>query len=123
VNAHLYRQVGGEVEQIDPARLDPLAAALQAAPVAVDALLGTGLSGSLRPPYPALIEAVNAHARLVVAADIPSGLHSDTGEVLGAAVRAARTVTFAAAKQGFFRGDGPAHVGALTVAHIGLPLR
>jgi NAD(P)H-hydrate epimerase len=121
VNAHLYRQVDGEFEEIDPARLAPLVAALQKAPVTVDALLGTGLSGSLRPPYPALIEAVNAHARLVVAADTPSGLHSDTGEALGAAVRAARTVTFAAAKQGFFRGDGPAHVGRLTVAHIGVP--
>jgi NAD(P)H-hydrate epimerase len=87
----------------------------------VDALLGTGLSGEVREPSQSLIERLNASGRPVLAIDIPSGLCADSGRVLGVAVKAARTATFAAAKRGFFLGDGPARVGQLDVVDIGAP--
>ncbi len=102
----------------DPASLRARAAA---ADLVVDGLLGTGLQGEVREPFRTAIEAINASRTPVLALDIPSGLHGDTGAVLGAAVRAAATVTFAALKHGLVQGDGPAHAGTLTLADIGAP--
>ena len=66
----------------------------QAGDVVVDALLGTGLAGSVRPGQARAIAWMNASARPVLALDIPSGLCSDTGNPLGSAVRATRTISF-----------------------------
>ena len=87
----------------------------------VDALLGTGLTGDVREPLRSLIEAVNASGRPVLAADIPSGLDCDTGAPLGVAVRATRTVTFAAVKVGFSTPQGIEHCGPVTLVDIGAP--
>lgn len=87
----------------------------------IDALHGTGLARPLEGAARAWVEAMNAAAGPKLAVDIPSGLHGDTGEVLGAAVRADVTVTFVAPKQGMLRGAGPAHCGRIVVAALGLP--
>ncbi|NQX88776.1 MAG: NAD(P)H-hydrate dehydratase [Halioglobus sp.] len=89
--------------------------------VIVDALLGTGLSGVVRADCGAAIEEINGSGLPVLAADIPSGLCSDTGKVLGAAVRADITVTFIGMKRGFFTLDAPDHIGALQFADLGVP--
>jgi NAD(P)H-hydrate epimerase len=70
------------------------------ADVIVDALLGTGLRSDVISVYREAIDLVNASGRPVVSVDIPSGIHATTGRVLGAAVRAYITVTFACAKLG-----------------------
>ena len=88
----------------------------------VDALLGTGLSGDVREPYLSLIRLINAGDKPVLSVDIPSGLDANTGKVLRAAVRAARTATFVLPKLGFTRGEGPKHVGEVTVVDIGVPV-
>ncbi|WP_347928739.1 NAD(P)H-hydrate dehydratase [Pseudomonas helvetica] len=81
--------------------------------VVLDALLGTGLSGEVREPYVAAIEAINACGLPVAAVDIPSGLCADTGRVLGVAVRADLTVTYIGLKLGLFTGDAADQVGEL----------
>jgi NAD(P)H-hydrate epimerase len=81
--------------------------------VVLDALLGTGLNGDVRPPYVAAIEAINASGLPVVAVDIPSGLSADTGRTLGAAVCADLTVTFIGLKIGQFTGDAADLMGEL----------
>lgn len=91
------------------------------APVIVDALLGTGLGSDVRGLYRALLELANASAGRRVAVDVPSGVHSDDGRVLGAAFRADVTVTFAAAKLGLLLHPGAEHAGAVVVADIGIP--
>src|SRR5262249_35784914 len=73
---------------------------LDAAEWLVDALFGTGLSGSIRPPLDGVIQAINASPARVLAIDLPSGLDANTGEPLGAAVQADHTVTFVAPKVG-----------------------
>jgi len=98
-----------------------LAELLPRAALVVDALLGTGLSGRVRGAIERAIELVNAAGRRVLAVDIPSGLDANTGEVLGCAIRAERTVTFGFPKAGFFRANGPALAGELAVADISLP--
>lgn len=86
--------------------------ALPAADLVIDAALGTGASRPHHAPDPG--------AALVLAVDIPSGIHGDTGEAIGSPMRADLTVTFAAMKPGLLLGDGPAHTGAIRIADIGL---
>ena len=88
--------------------------------VIVDALLGIGLRDAPREDAARMIELMNASRRPVVAVDVPSGVNASTGEVPGAAVRAAVTVTFGAAKVGLAVAPGRFHAGSVHVAPIGL---
>jgi hydroxyethylthiazole kinase-like uncharacterized protein yjeF len=81
--------------------------------IVVDALLGTGVDGEVRSPYAEAIAAINDSGLPVLAVDIPSGLSSDTGQILGCAVKAELTVTFIGLKFGLFTGQAPDIVGAL----------
>ncbi len=94
---------------------------LEGAALVIDALLGTGLCGEVTGLYAALIAAVNGSKVPVVSVDVPSGLNADTGEPLGAAVRAARTVTFQYRKRGFANRSAREFLGELVVADIGIP--
>jgi hydroxyethylthiazole kinase-like uncharacterized protein yjeF len=95
---------------------------LNDAAVIVDAILGTGFSGSPREPASGAIAAINAAAgAVVVACDVPSGVDGSTGEVAGDAVFASATVTFHAAKPGLWIAPGKAHAGRVTVIDIGIP--
>jgi len=89
--------------------------------VIVDALLGTGARGEVQGVYREAIEAANRSGKPVVAVDIPSGIDCDTGEVLGCAIRAVRTVTFGLPKPFLFQGEGIERSGKWSVADIGFP--
>jgi NAD(P)H-hydrate epimerase len=95
--------------------------AIAAAAVLVDALLGTGFAGEPHGPTAAAIDALNASAAPVVAVDVPSGVDASTGVVVGAAVRAAVTVTFHAAKPGLWIRPGKAYAGEVHTTDIGIP--
>ena len=84
-------------------------------------MLGTGLNSDVSGIYREAVELINAAGRPVVAVDIPSGIHGSSGRVLGCAVRATVTVTFAAAKVGHVLYPGADHTGRLVVADIGIP--
>lgn len=79
--------------------------------VIVDALLGTGFAGEVSVDYAQAIKAMNQSGAGILALDIPSGLHADTGMASGACVHADVTVTFIALKQGLFTGQGPHYCG------------
>jgi NAD(P)H-hydrate epimerase len=98
-----------------------IAQELSHAEVIVDALLGTGTRGTVREPYLAAIEAINASARRVLAVDLPSGMDCDTGAPLGACVRATWTMTFVARKVGFDAPQAAQFTGEVHVAPIGVP--
>jgi len=87
----------------------------------VDALLGTGIDRKLSGSFGAAVESINGAARPVLALDIPSGLHADTGRVMGDAVRADLTVSFIGLKLGLFTGRGPSHAGQVACADLGVP--
>jgi len=87
----------------------------------VDALFGTGLSGQLDGKYRQLIESINSQRCPIVAVDIPSGLDCDSGQPLGAAIRATYTVTFVAVKKGFtVAANTSDYTGEIFVASIGV---
>ena len=86
----------------------------------VDGLFGIGLAREVAGEHAALVDYANRARCPVLALDIPSGLHSDTGRVLGRAVRATHTVTFIALKPGLLTLEGPDHCGEIEVADLGL---
>ncbi len=92
-----------------------------AADVLVDALLGTGLDRDVEGPMAGLIDAVNAAGLPVLAVDIPSGLHADTGAIMGRAVHADLTVSFIGLKTGLFTGEGPARCGRVSFDALAVP--
>ncbi len=89
--------------------------------VIVDGLLGSGLDRDLEGDFLAAVNAVNGAGRPVLALDIPTGLHADSGLPLGAAVRADLTVTFVGLKQGLFLGAGADYRGSLEFSGLGIP--
>ncbi|MHB1451088.1 MAG: NAD(P)H-hydrate dehydratase [Coriobacteriia bacterium] len=93
---------------------------LARATVIVDAIFGFGLHGMVREPYGAWIRRINDAAAVVVSADVPSGVDSDTGEVAGETVDADVTVTFSAVKPGVLIGRGAACAGDIVVADLGI---
>jgi NAD(P)H-hydrate epimerase len=122
VNLAIAQKMGIPVfEHATPDDRERMARDVAWAALFVDALLGTGLRGEVREPYSTLISFLNNRRAPILAIDIPSGLDCDTGEILGKAVRARRTVTFGAPKVGFSRGQGPETTGAVTVVDISIP--
>ena len=102
-----------------PVQLSEAAWAGQAA--LVDAVLGTGFQGVPRDAAAAAIDALNRADASVVSVDVPSGVDASTGVVSGAAVHAALTVTFHAAKPGLWIRPGKAHAGVVQTLDIGIP--
>lgn len=87
----------------------------------VDAILGTGISGSVRDGAFEIIRLINENARYILSVDIPSGINSDSGEICGICVNADKTVTFAAYKIGMFSYPAADAVGEVIVAPISMP--
>ena len=87
----------------------------------VDALLGTGLSKTVRGPLSDIIKKTNRLSCPVMAVDLPSGISSDTGRVMGTAMKADVTVTFGLPKRGHLIYPGAEYTGQLCIEDIGFP--
>lgn len=122
INLTIVEKAGVPLSEVaDGAGLSALLAQWSDAVVLVDALYGTGLRGALREPGLSLVQALDAAPQPKVAVDIPSGLDCDSGQPLGAAVKAARTVTFVAEKAGFEAEGAAEYTGPVDVVGIGCP--
>ena len=120
VNLEVVMKMGLELVEIsEETHLDRLN--LSGADLVIDAILGTGLGSEVRGLYRDVIEAINRCGAPVMSVDLPSGLDSDTGRVLGTAVRADLTVTFGLPKVGLLLGRGEDLTGRLEVVDIGIP--
>ncbi len=111
-----WRDANGSQTPCPAVLLEPL-------DVIVDALLGTGLSGPLRPEHAQAIRAMNRHPAEVLSVDIPSGLNADTGAASEVTVSASHTVSFIAHKQGLHSGEarrfrGQLHLDDLKVGRV-----
>lgn len=87
----------------------------------VDGILGSGLERDVGGEFARVVAALNAHVAPVMALDVPTGIHGDTGAVLGCAVRADLTVTFVGLKAGLFLGEAPHYRGELRFAGLAIP--
>lgn len=95
------------------------AAQLRAADLIVDALFGIGLTRPLTGAAAGLVDAINDSGVPVLAADVPSGIHADTGAVTGAAIRATRSLCLLVRKTGLFTGAAPDHAGVVDFDDLG----
>lgn len=102
--------------QVAPLALD----LLDGRPWVIDALFGAGLARPIDGIAGGLIDRINDEALPTLAVDVPSGLHGDTGEVLGRAPFAQRTVTFFRGKPGHYLLEGLRRCGVLEIADIGI---
>jgi len=87
--------------------------------IVIDAMFGIGLKREVEEPFRSVIHAVNLSEKKVVSIDVPSGIHADTGRILGEAIKADLCVTFVAAKLGFKKANS--HTGRVIVRDISVP--
>lgn len=115
-------EAGGKLEEFDP--LDRLCRVwMSDCDGVMDALFGVGLNREVGGDFKTAIQWINriGYRVPVVSCDIPSGIHADTGELLGAAVKATATVTFSCGKPGLYLNQGRPHAGEVHIADIGIP--
>jgi hydroxyethylthiazole kinase-like uncharacterized protein yjeF len=86
--------------------------------VLVDALLGTGVTGEVKPAFQTVIQQINQTDIPVLSIDLPSGMQANTGQALPICIKADVTVTFVATKPGLVSGIGKAFCGKLTFADL-----
>jgi len=109
--------------RLEPAELQDAASRFD---LIIDGILGIGASadpalrGTAREAVGMLLPAVRAGRTLVIAVDVPSGLHPDDGSADDVVLPATTTVTFGAVKAGLVRGSGPALTGEVILVRIGL---
>lgn len=102
-------------------RAEPYAGLPPRTDLIIDALLGTGLERPVTGAFAAAVAAANGARVPVLAIDLPSGLHADSGRVLGCALRADATISFIGLKQGLFTGAGPELAGAVHFDALSVP--
>jgi len=123
INLDIIEKMGLRIEQLDVTDdklLAKVADFADGCDMLVDGLFGTGLTGRLSDEYVRLIEGINSLGLPIIAVDIPSGLDCDTGRPLGAAIKAAATVTFVALKKGLTLNNAASYTGRVFVASIGI---
>jgi NAD(P)H-hydrate epimerase len=113
--AEAWRAIGGVIEPFEEVVGKP--------GLIVDAILGTGLERDVSGHWSDAIDQINRHQAPVFALDIPSGLNSDTGRVMGSAIRADAALSFIGLKQGMFTGEGPACCGEIAFDALDVPAR
>jgi len=121
INLDKLMKIGVAVEEIVP-RSDLEHQVFEVRPqLLIDAIFGIGLKGEVREPARSIIADLNKRNIPILSIDVPSGLNADTGEVLGEAIRATKTVTMQFPKKGFYINKGPEHTGEVIVVDIGIP--
>ncbi|MEE4311353.1 MAG: NAD(P)H-hydrate dehydratase [candidate division KSB1 bacterium] len=119
LNYEIAEKIG--LELIHASDTESISNALNDTDVIVDAIFGTGLDREVSGRYADIIEMINESACPVVSVDIPSGVHGDTGQVMGCAVQADYTVTFGGPKVGNLLYPGYDLGGTLYTTYISFP--
>lgn len=119
-NYNILNNLGLELIHVDSQEtLETLNSSLKSSDMTIDAIFGTGLSREVEGLYKDVISSINAYSNYILSIDIPSGMNSDTGEILGIAVKADITVTMQLMKKGLVGNSSEA--GQVIVEPIGMP--
>ena len=122
ITYHALTHSGYSVEIFEEGKSNLLFEDLENTELIVDGLLGTGLQGAIREPLQTIIRFINNQARSsVISLDIPSGVNADSGEVIGEAIQADVTVSFAFPKWGHYLFPGAGLCGELIISDISIP--
>ncbi len=88
---------------------------------AIDAIFGTGISRNLEELYVSCIAVINENSKNIIAVDVPSGMDSDTGNIMGNCIKANKTITFTLYKKGFLNYKAKKYTGEVHIEEIGIP--
>ena len=119
LNYEIAKKLSLEMTRLES--IEELEDAVAECDVIVDAIFGTGLTRSVEGFYKDVIESINKSHKIVKSIDIPSGIHGNTGKIMGAAVLADFTSTFGLPKIGNILYPGFEFGGSLYVTHISFP--
>ena len=120
INLQIAKRLGLQIEETltDTGTVPTTLASCE---LLVDAILGTGLRGSVRDRIATIITTINNLSIPILSVDLPSGLDADTGHPLGTCVQADRTITIGLPKRGVLVHPGAELAGKLEVVDIGFP--
>src|SRR5699024_8728034 len=85
----------------------------------IDSIFGIGLTRDISGIFYDVVETINKHSKNILAIDIPSGLNGDTGEIMGIAIKANKTITFHLMKKGLANRED--YTGEIVIESIGIP--
>ncbi len=123
-NLEILKRLPAEVREIrNEKELQSVKEEIASCHLFVDGIFGTGLNAPVQGLFHEVIDLINYMGRPVVAIDIPSGLHADSGQALGTCIQASLTVTFGLAKRGLLVQPGVKYCGKLIIVDISLPSR
>ena len=118
-NLQIIQNIG--IEIYEPNNTDVLKDTLSKYDVIIDGMFGTGLDREVEGKYKNVINLINEQNCTVVSLDIPSGIHGDTGQIMGTAIKAAYTISLGLPKLGNLLFPGFEYGGKLHVTHISFP--
>lgn len=120
INLEILYKMKVFVEEV--LNIEKVSDAIKSSNIIVDAMLGTGVDGEIKESLKLIIRVINSQPNKVVySIDTPTGLDCNTGVILGECVKASKTLTFIAAKTGFYLEKGPQNCGEIFVIDISIP--
>ncbi len=109
------------IEYVQENKTDKLQDAVEKSHIIVDGIFGTGITRRVEGIYSTIISLINDSGKYVVSIDIPSGINSDNGEIMGVAIKARETITLQLYKKGSLNNDTKEYWGNIKVVDIGIP--
>ncbi|MEW9095559.1 MAG: NAD(P)H-hydrate dehydratase [Clostridiaceae bacterium] len=122
INYSILKNMGLRIHTINNIEdINNLRETLKRSHMTIDSIFGTGLNSKVKDIYSTVISVINENSSYILSIDIPSGLDSNNGKVLGNCIRANKTVTFQLYKRGFLNYEIHNLLGDLIVEDIGIP--
>jgi NAD(P)H-hydrate epimerase len=122
INFKIIKSLGIDVSFIKSiGDLNVLSDLIEENSLTIDAILGTGLNRKVEGLFYEVISTINSQSKNVISIDVPSGLNSDSGEIMGNAINADTTITFEVMKTGFINYGSKVYTGDIIVENIGIP--
>lgn len=122
INLNILKELGINIKKITKIKdLCRLKREIENCRLLIDAIFGIGVRGNIKEPVKSLIGYINMVKKPILSLDIPSGLDSNTGKILGECIRADFTITFGLCKKGLVKKEAKQYTGKIEVADIGIP--
>ncbi|MEG1408895.1 MAG: NAD(P)H-hydrate dehydratase [Terrisporobacter sp.] len=126
INYEILKSMNIPIEIIDSKNPDEmkinlLKEEIKNSDIVIDAIFGTGLEREIRYIFKDIINIINIYKKLTYSIDVPSGINSSNGEILGTCIKADKTICFEFYKRGFLKYEVKEYIGEVIVEHLGIP--
>lgn len=122
VNYDILKNMNINIVNIyDSAGLSCLESSIEKSEVVIDSIFGTGLNRNVEGIFNSIISVINEKAKYILSIDVPSGMNSDSGSIMGNCIKADKTVSFEAYKNGFLQYENDKYTGEIVIENIGIP--